>query len=1108
MVEAGRAMPSSRVSMEVAQETDAARREAAMRAYQRGVELYQQGTAESLRQALEQWQEALVLFQQIRDRTGEVVTLTNIGGIYNLLGERQLALNYFKQALPIIRALEDKENEAVILVYISEVYLFLGENQLALDAVQQALPLSQDVGNLAVEALAINNRGAVYSNLGEKQKALDYYNQALPLFQAVGDRAGEATTLNNIGSVYSDLGEQQRALDYYNQALLLRRAVGDRAGEATTLNNIGSVYSDWGEKQKALSYYSQSLPMRQAMGDRAGEATTLNNIGSVYSDLGEKQKALDYYNQALPLSQAVGDRAGEATTLNNIGAVYSSLGEQQRALDYYNQALLLRRAVGDRAGEATTLNNISTVYNALGEKQKALDYLDQALLLHQAVNDRSGEAVTIGNIGAVYRDLGEQQLTFNYYRQAFDYYKQALSLFRALGSHAGEANILNNIGIISRDLGEKQLAIDYFNQALPIHRAVGNRAGEATTLNNIGLVYHDLGEKQQALNYFNQALPILQAVGDRAMEATTLYNRAFLQRDQNQLQAALTDIEAALEIIEDLRGEITNTDLRQTYFAQVQNQGYYQFYADLLMQLHQQNPTEGYDATAFHVSERSRARTLIELLTEANVDFRENLDNPAAIELINREQSLYNQLRAQETILGQRLQNAETTEAEAEAKQAYLDTVRQLEDELSDIESQLKRLNPAYAELQYPEPLTLAQVQQQVLDDETVLLQYFLTENQSYLWLVTADGYKTYTLPSQAEINEAVTAFRASITDSKCVVAPNRDTCIATEIQDPGQILYDLILSPVADEIAGKRLLIVGDGALQYTPFAALPLPNIANYQPLLSQHEIVAAPSSTTIATQRQRLQARPPAPKALAVLADPVYSATDARVTGEAPPTPDDDSDNLVNSDSLFPTETRSLCMPDATVKRLPGTRQEADAIKQYFPASGVIAAMDFQANQAWFDQAQLDQYQHLFLATHGCLDTENPEFTGLVLSLVDEQGQQQKDGYLRLGEIFTLKLAADLVVLSACETGLGDTIKGEGMVGMTRGFMYAGAERVVVSLWNVNDSATAELMSQFYDLMHRPDNPLTAAAALREAQLQLWEQYQDPRLWAAFTLQGEWQ
>ncbi|WP_439638146.1 CHAT domain-containing protein [Spirulina sp.] len=808
------------------------------------------------------------------------------------------------------------------------------------------------------------------------------------------------------------------------------------------------------------------------------EGQSLRREGSLES----LQAAIEKWEAAIPLYQQVGDRGGEAATLTNIGGVYNSLGEKSRALEYFNQALPLLRAVGDRSGEANTLTNIGAVYNSLGEKSRALEYYNQALPLLRAVGNRSGEATTLNNIGAVYDDLGE-----------------------------------------------KSRALEYYNQALPLRRAVGDRGGEAVTLNNIGQVYNSIGEKSRALEYFNQALPLWEAVGDISGEALTLGNVADTQRDEGQLTAALENIQAAIELVERLRSNITSSDLRQTYFAQ--QQGYYQFYTDLLMQLHQQQPTEGYDAQAFHVSERSRARTLIELLTESQLDFRSTADNPQLQPLLDQEQTLLAQLRAQEQRLAQRLRTAQTDPERDQIRQDYTTATDTINTQLDRLITQIKRQNPAYTDLKYPEPLTLEQIQTQLLDEDTVLLQYSLHPDQSYLWVISNNSYTTHILPPQDEINQTARRFHRTIQTNSgdCSTARNPEDCIQRtlgQVQSYGQPLYDQILAPVAAQIQGKRLLIVPDGILHQTPFAAIPIPPAAptplarglktippflrgargdQYTPLVTQHEIIHAPSATAITTQRQNLQDRPPAPKQLAILADPVFSANDPRITGEtfaqASSQPTNLSDSLASLQSRTALD-RSGCIPRGGISRLPGTRREAETLQTFAPDA--LTVLDFDANQTWIDTAPLDQYRSIFFSTHGCIDNENPELSGLVLTLFDKSGEEKADGFLRLNEIFGLKLNADLVVLSACQTGRGETVSGEGMVGMTRGFMYAGAERVVVSLWDVSDDATAELMGQFYGDIEAGK---TTAQALHAAQLQLWEKYQDPRLWAAFTLQGDW-
>jgi CHAT domain-containing protein/Tfp pilus assembly protein PilF len=549
------AMPTVK-AQEIAQQPIDATRAAAQRIFDEGVELYRQGTAESLRQAIAKFEEALVLWRQVGDKKQEGTTLNAIGFIYNALGEKQKALEYFNQALPLYRAVGDRGGEATTLNNIGHVYDDLGEKQKALEFYNQALPLWRAVGDHRREADILSNIGLVYSNLGEKQKALSFYNQALPLYRAVGDRRGEARTLTNIGAVYSDLGEKQKALEYFNQALPLVRAVGDRRGEATTLNNIGRVYSDLGEKQKALSFFNQALPLYRAVGDRSGEANTLNNIGIVYDDLGEKQKALEFYNQALPLLRAVGDRSVEATTLNNIGGVYDDLGEKQKALEFFNQVLPLRRAVGDRGGEATTLNNIGAVYNALEEKQKALEFFNQALPLFRAVSDRSVEATTLSNIGVVYRDT-KQPI------EAIKYLEQSATITLQLRSYIARENrktFLENergtaVALVDLLIDQKQpeRAFEWANLATVADLADYSRLVNAKVANP---------EAQQVIDQWNQKNIQLESLRKDLQEKFSPEQSQRVNQLQEQLNQEAENIRNRFLEVADLF-ETKPTDITQ-----------------------------------------------------------------------------------------------------------------------------------------------------------------------------------------------------------------------------------------------------------------------------------------------------------------------------------------------------------------------------------------------------------------------------------------------------------------------------------------------------------------------------------------------------------------
>ncbi len=688
-------------------------------------------------------------------------------------------------------------------------------------------------------------------------------------------------------------------------------------------------------------------------------------------------------------------------------------------------------------------------------------------------------------------------------------------MFRQVGDKGGEATTLNNIGGVYNDLGEKHKALAYFDQALPLLRQVGDKGGEATTLNNIGAVYSNLGEKQKALTYLDQALPLRRQVGDKGGEANTLFNLALLERSKNNLQPALTHIQAAINIIEDLRTKIDSQDLRTSYFASVQN--YYQFQTDLLMQLHKKDRSKRYDALALDTNERSRARVLIELLTEANANIRKGA-NP---QLLQQETSLLQRIEATEKLL-------KNLESQSQKDPIALNSIEQRKKERENLLNQYRELqtkirttNPEYAALKYPEPLKLSQIQQQ-LDKDTLLLQYSLGKDRSYLWAVTPDSLDSYELPGQKQIEDAANNFREVILAGGVSYGKNNPNAI----NKPASQLTKIILAPVANKLGKKRLVIVADGVLQNIPFAALAdltpqppslrgkgeqdkLPSPLRrgvggevpYQPLLVNHQIVNLPSVTAIATQRQQLNKRQPAPKTLAILADPVFAADDQRFTGKPPALGPELNVNRSSMQRAMKNLKRSGLIPP-----LPGTRKEAEEILKLVSPSQSIHAYDFDANYNFANSKELKQYRFLQFATHGIVDTTNPELSGIVLSQIDKQGKPVEKGYLRLGDIFNLDLDAELVVLSACETGLGKNVKGEGLMGLTRGLMYAGSKRAVVSLWQVDDEGTSQLMPLFYKAILQGESP---TSALRDAQLQLWQQkqWQNPYYWAAFTLQGDW-
>jgi CHAT domain-containing protein len=569
-----------------------------------------------------------------------------------------------------------------------------------------------------------------------------------------------------------------------------------------------------------------------------------------------------------------------------------------------------------------------------------------------------------------------------------------------------------------------------------------------------------------------------------------------------------------------IRSRVQTAELRDSFSANLQN--FYASYVEILMQRHQLEPNKNYAALALAANERAKARGLLNLLAESNSDVRQGIDE----KLLAKETELKNLLSARLENLTKVLSGKSKTEDTQKLK----NEIEQIRAEYEQIQTNIRASSPRYSALTQPKTLSVEEIRTQVLDADSVLLEYALGETKSFLWVVTKDDFQTIQLPARSEIEKTARQFYDSLTartrQIKFETATEREDRIFradSNLQKFSGELSRMILSPAAPYLSNKRLLVVTDGALQYIPFAALNIssfedgnrkPQIANRKSadrfLVETNEIVNLPSASALSILRRETRERPLAPKTLAILADPIFDKEDERfktLAGKNKSKPENKTDFVaVAKNRTRGADDEFITRDGLELPRLPFTRREAEMISSFVPAGQKEKLLDFEANRRAAMSSGLSDYRYVHFATHGFINNENPELSGIVLSLFDETGKDQ-DGFLRVGDIYNLKLPAELVVLSGCKTGLGKEIKGEGLVGMTRGFMYAGAKRVAVSLWNVNDEATAELMAQFYCEM-LDGKKLSPAAALREAQIKMIKdnRWQNPHFWASFILQGE--
>jgi CHAT domain-containing protein len=745
------------------------------------------------------------------------------------------------------------------------------------------------------------------------------------------------------------------------------------------------------------------------------------------------------------------------------------------------------------------------------------------------------------------------------------------------------------LGLGRLDYANNQLdsAKTHFSNALsasdnPVYGKFGQsrrwRVASRTSLGDIALQQNRLSD---AIKHYNSASdgarkdkradlrwPALRGIGkSKWLLAASEKDKKKSVKLREEAIAAYRDAVATIEAIR--AGSISADESRTTFLAttaEVFDEAAGALAERALMVATPGQPLEGAAladaAEAFKIVEQGRARSLLEMLGEANANITEGI--PA--ELLKRRQD---NLNRQQEIARQlaELENAE--EGKSKTNPALEAEMAQLSADDDSMENQIKAASPRYASLTSPQPLTLAETQQQVLDDQTALLEYSLGAKESYLWVVTQGGVALYKLPARAIVEQQAREFRDVIIPEKLrrqVIGTDATrglglssapvTSNAATFATTSNALYKTVVEPAASMIGEKRLLIVPDGALNYVPFEALVKTGdggagYAALPYLITTNEIVYAPSASVIAVIRKQTSTRSTGKNVL-IIGDPVFSSNDPRLKETAKvPTKGATKGATKRStkraakgaaSKTAPTAPAAVTVPVAasegtrglglssaltdvagtpaasvtgaptqtqnpTLARLPGTRVEATQIAQITRQSGGMADtwLDLNANEANVQTKDLKNYHVLHLATHGLLNPKRPQFTGVVLSLI---GNRSGDGFLATKEVFNLKLGAPLVMLSACETGLGAETRGEGVIGLTRAFMYAGAPTVGVSLWSVSDNSTAQLMTDFYQRLLAGQG-MSPAAAMRAAQKNMIaaKKYSAPFYWAPFVLVGEW-
>jgi CHAT domain-containing protein/Tfp pilus assembly protein PilF len=858
--------------------------------------------------------------------------------------------------------------------------------------------------------------------------------------------------------------------------------------------------SDW---TNAEAHYRESLKQGQAAHDERRIADCWSGLGTVALKRGDLSLAESYFRRLLPLVERLSPNSLKVgTNLNNLGSVAYRRGDFAGAERFFLKDLAITEHIAPYSMElATSYSNFAALLIAQQQLGRAEAYGLKSLAIVQQIHPESAEeSICLNNLGYIARRSGNLE-------KAEAFYLKALVIKERIAPNSNStAYTLIGLAEVALARGNLTSADQYYRRALILGEKVApGGLVVADSVYGLGKVARARGDRENALTFYEQALEIKhQLVPGTLQYAETAASLAQVLSELGNAERAAALYEEAIRALETQTGHLSgDQELRSKYRADHEN-----YYWDYIVTLVGQGRT----AEAFKVVERFRAHNLLETLIEAKV----NLDNGVDPGLLAEERSVQFQLAA---AIDQRARMGGRSAVEKELRDIDK-RIADLSDRRDSVELQLRTVYPAYAELKQPPTFECSDVQHLLLDRDTILLEYVLGDPQSYLFVVSSNDVTVDTLPTRSVIETEATRVYRSLQDQHRSTADEpparRDDRLRTahlRYRRSAAALSRMLLSPIGSSIKGKRLLIVGDGALNYLPFGALFDPAELNHEgspkPLVVDHEIVTSPSASVLALLQRYSSARHPGAKTLAVFADPVFDKNDVRVRAgvvNTVPTTVRSRGSSALALQMSLGSTKFANESSHQIRRLIFTRGEAKGIVEATGSKNVLMALDFDASRRNALRAGLGLYQIVHFATHGRLDSSHPERSGLILSLVDQAGHPQ-NGFLSLMDVYNLRLNAELVVLSGCDTGLGKEIRGEGLIGLTRGFMYAGSSRVVASLWDVDDVATAQFMQQFYILMLR--HHMRPAAALRAAQVQMYNQaeWSSPYYWAAFQIQGLW-
>ena len=892
-----------------------------------------------------------------------------------------------------------------------------------------------------------------------QSQAIKYHKQEITVAKELGNRSGEGIAYSNLGNTYRNLGNFKQAIENHNQHLSIAKEVGDRNGEGRAYGNLGAAYHGLGNFKQAIEYHNQYLSIAKEVGNRAGEGEAYGNLGNAYYKMGNFKQAIEYHSLSLSIAKELENRAGECGAYGNLGNAFHGLGKFKQAIEYHNLSLSIAKEVGDRAGEGLAYGNMGNVYDSLGDFKQAIEYHNLSLSIAKEAGDRAGEGEVYGNLGIAYHKVGS-------FKQAIEYHKLRLSIAKNVGDSAGEGEAYGHLGADYHSLGNFKQAIEYHSLHLSIAKEVGDRSGERVAYGNLGNAYHSLGNFKQAIEYHSLHLGLTKEVGDRAGEGQTYGNLGADYHSLGNFKQAIEYHSLHLGItkeVGDRAGEGIAYGNLGTAYHRLGNFKQAIEYHNLHLNITKEVGERTGEGRAYY--SLGRVSESLGSISEALDYYR------SSIKLFEQARALLQSKDAWKigfrdlyqvvyTALWRTLvKTGETEEALCAAEQGRAQALIDILKKQYDIVVKLSMSFEPKKTTSYILKDLSTQTVFMALDRDTITV-WLLSKGKEIQLKRKKIEHGSATLLMENVLKDigagvGVRCENRSLDELSDDLPSNREV-VEVNVQSPTsltnslRLLYDVIIGPIKDLLHGDQLIVVPDGPFCLAPYAALS-----------ESFRIRTVPSLTTL--------------KLIAGSPEDYHSKRGVLLVGDP-------------------------CIEEVPMKlsQLPYAKKEVEMIGKLLKATPLTGRNATKGEVL----KRISTVSLVHIAAHGCQETgeialaPNPERTSPI--------PKAEDYILKMSDVQAVRVRARLVVLSCCHSGRGE-VKAEGVVGMARAFLCAGARSVLVSLWAIDDEATLLFMERFYQ--HLADGK-SSSVALHQAMKSLREsqQFSAVKYWAPFVMIGD--